>query len=166
MSANWSITSIQHVGIHVGDLARSIHFYRDLLGFELLAEWTPDAPYLNTLLGYEAPDIHAAVLRPHGSDVLIELVHLRGVNGVPAEAAAAVVGTSHVALAVTNLDELYDDLSSRGVKSVSPPVTPTAGPNQGGRVVNLLDPDGVRIELIQSTRSLADFKPVSSQSTA
>ncbi len=41
-----------------------------------------------------------------------------------------------------------------GVKSVSPPVTPTIGPNKGGKAVYLIDPDGFRVELIQSATSL------------
>jgi sugar lactone lactonase YvrE len=34
---------------------------------------------------------------------------------------------------------------------VSPPVTPTIGPNKGGRAVYMIDPDGFRVELIQSS---------------
>jgi lactoylglutathione lyase len=43
------------------------------------------------------------------------------------------------------------------VKSVSPPVTPTIGPNRGGRAVYLIDPDGFRVELIETQRSFGDF---------
>jgi hypothetical protein len=35
------------------------------------------------------------------------------------------------------------------VEFVSAPVTPTAGPNTGGRVVYMKDPDGIRVELVQ-----------------
>ena len=36
-------------------------------------------------------------------------------------------------------------------------MTPTIGPNEGGRAVYMIDPDGVRIELIQSNRSFGDY---------
>ena len=45
------------------------------------------------------------------------------------------------------------------MKSVSPPVTPTIGPNKGGRAVYLIDPDGFRVELIQTATSFGDYKP-------
>ena len=36
-------------------------------------------------------------------------------------------------------------------------MTPTIGPNEGGRAVYLMDPDGIRVELIQTRRSFEDF---------
>jgi hypothetical protein len=38
-------------------------------------------------------------------------------------------------------------------------VTPTIGPNKGGRAVYLIDPDGFRVELIQTATSFGDYKP-------
>ena len=33
------------------------------------------------------------------------------------------------------------------------------GPNRGGRAVYVIDPDGFRVELIETSRSFADFAP-------
>ena len=55
---------------------------------------------------------------------------------------------------VEALDELYEVLVGAGVRSVSEPVTPTVGPNAGGRAVYMIDPDGIRVELVQTSRSL------------
>lgn len=59
---------------------------------------------------------------------------------------------------VDDVDAWYAQLTSKGVKSVSPPVTPTIGPNKGGRAIYMIDPDGVRVELIQSSRSFGEYK--------
>ena len=75
----------------------------------------------------------------------------------PADARNAAAGTAHIGFAVTGLDELYAHLLERGVTSISEPVTPTIGPNKGGRVVYLLDPDGIRVELTQSSKWLYEF---------
>ena len=56
----------------------------------------------------------------------------------------------------------YKVLRDQGVRTVSEPVTPTVGPNKGGKVVYILDPDGVRIELIESQLTLAGDLRVSS----
>jgi hypothetical protein len=41
------------------------------------------------------------------------------------------------------------------VEFVSGVQSPTAGPSTGGRVVYMLDPDGIRIELLQTRLTLA-----------
>jgi lactoylglutathione lyase len=165
MGADWSIRATQHVGLHVTDLERSLHFYRDLLGFEVVFQWNPKAPYLSTLVGYPDPDIHAAILRPPGSNVLLELAHYRGVRAESVDAARALPGTAHIGFTVTNLDSLFDHLKAQGVGSVSEPVTPSIGPNKGGRVVNMLDPDGIRVELVESPRQFDAYDP-STEGTA
>jgi lactoylglutathione lyase len=67
-------------------------------------------------------------------------------------------GTAHIAFFVDDLDALYADLRARGVASVSDPVTPTIGPNKDGRAVYMIDPDGIRVELIQSARGFGDYE--------
>jgi len=151
------VTGPHHTGLQVGDLDRSIAFYRDLLGFELVFAWNPNAPYIAELVGYPDVDLHAAVLRPPNSTVFLELLEYRNVERAPVDTRTANPGTAHTAYFVDDLDSLYEDLVARGVESVSPPVTPTIGPNRGGRAVYLLDPDGIRVELIQSARSFDDY---------
>jgi lactoylglutathione lyase len=152
-----SITRAHHMGLQVADLDRSIAFYRDILGFELAFAWNPQAAYIRELVGYPDADIHAAVLRLPGSEVMLELLEYRNVERAPVDTRTANPGTAHIAFFVDDLDTLYADLVARGVRSVSPPVTPTIGPNEGGRAVYLIDPDGIRVELIQTRRSFAEY---------
>ena len=63
------------------------------------------------------------------------------------------IGNGHIAFNVDDLLPFYEKLKAMGVKRVSPPVTPTIGPNKGGRAVYLIDPDGFRVELIQTRPS-------------
>ena len=151
------LTCAHHVGITVGSLDRSMAFYRDVLGFEVIFGWNPRAPYIGELVGYPDADIYAVILRMPGTDVCLELLEYRNVSGSPIDAANGNPGTAHLAFFVDDLDALFPDLLARGVASVSTPVTPTIGPNEGGRAVYMIDPDGVRIELIQSTRSFDDY---------
>lgn len=152
-----SITKAHHMGLQVADLDRSVAFYRDVLGFAVVFAWNPQADYIRTLVGYPDADIHAAVLRLPGSEVVLELLEYRNVERTPIDTRTANPGTAHIAFFVDDLDTLYTDLVARGVRSVSAPVTPTIGPNEGGRAVYLMDPDGIRVELIQTRRSFEDF---------
>lgn len=154
-----SILRPHHTGVQVADLERSIRFYRDILGFELVFQWNPQADYIRTMTGYPDADIHAAVLRMPGSDVFLELLDYRNVDRTPVDTRTANPGTAHIAFFTDDCDALYADLVAKGVTSVSPPVTPTIGPNKGGRAVYMIDPDGFRVEFIQTARSFGEFTP-------
>lgn len=146
-----------HTGLTVRDLQRSLEFYRDVLGFEEVFGWNPRAPYIGELVGYPTVDLHATILRLPGSDVYLELLEYRNVETEHVATANANPGTAHIAFFVEDLDELYQSLKEQGVASVSPPVTPTIGPNKDGRAVYMIDPDGFRVELIESRRNFGDY---------
>lgn len=153
------ITRAHHTGFTVRSLERSIAFYRDLLGFEVAFQWNPQAPYIRELVGYADVDLHAAVLRIPGSEVFLELLEYRGIPEKTVDMANGNIGNGHIAFNVDELDALYERLTKAGVQSVSKPVTPTVGPNAGGRAVYLIDPDGFRVELIETARSFGDYRP-------
>lgn len=153
------IRHAHHTGLTVRSLERSVAFYRDVLGFEEAFAWNPRAPYIAELVGYPTVDLHSAILRIPGSDVFLELLEYRNVEADAVDSGNANVGTAHIAFAVDDLDALYADLTARGVASVSAPVTPTIGPNKGGRAVYMIDPDGFRVELIQSSIGFGDYRP-------
>ena len=146
-----------HTGIQVADLERSVRFYRDILGFELVFQWNPQAEYIRTIVGYPEADIHAAVLRMPGAEVFLEILEYRNVEKAPVDTRTANPGTAHMAFYTDDCDGLYAELKAKGVDSVSPPVTPTIGPNKGGRAVYMIDPDGIRVEFIQTARSFGEF---------
>jgi catechol 2,3-dioxygenase-like lactoylglutathione lyase family enzyme len=151
------IRAAHHVGITVRSLEGSLAFYRDLLGFEVVFGWNPQAPYIGELVGYPEVDLHSVILRVPGSDVFLELLEYRGVPANPVDGANANPGTVHLAFYVDDLEDLYARLTGHGVPALSPPVTPTIGPNRGGRAVYLVDPDGVRVELIQTARRFDEY---------
>jgi lactoylglutathione lyase len=123
----------------------------------MIFSWNPRAAYIRELVGYPGVDLHAAILRMPGTEVVLELLEYRDVERTPVDTSTANPGTAHIAFFVDDLDALYADLTTRGVRSVSAPVTPTIGPNEGGRAVYMIDPDGIRVELIQSRRSFAEY---------
>jgi lactoylglutathione lyase len=153
------ITKAHHTGLTVASLQRSLAFYCGILGFEVLFQWNPREPYLGELVGYPDVDMHAAIVRLPGTDVALELLEYRNVDKAAIDPANANPGTSHLAFFVDSLDEYYEELCSRGVAAVSPPVTPTIGPNKGGRAVYMIDPDGFRVELIETAGGFADYSP-------
>ena len=129
---------ILHTMLRVGDLDRSIAFYRDVLGMQLLRTTDrPDQKYSLAFVGYG----------DEASSAVIELTYNYGVDRYE-------LGTAygHIAVAVDDAKAACDAVRARGGI-----VAREAGPVKGGSTVIAFvqDPDGYKIELIQT-----DEKPV------
>jgi len=150
-SAEWTITGARHAGITVSEMDRSLAFYRDLLGLELLWRRVFEEPEIREIVGVpEASAIEVAMLRVPGSDLDVELLEYRGCEQVSGATAPSRHGTGHFCLFVESIDELHAELLARGVRFRSDgPVEMTGGPNRGGKSLYSLDPDGYIVEFHQ-----------------
>lgn len=124
-----------HTMLRVGDLDRSIAFYTDLLGMQLLRRRDfPQGRFTLAFLGY-GPETENAVL---------ELTH----NW---DTASYELGTAygHVAIGVDDVHATCAQIKAKGGKVVREP-----GPMQHGSTVLAFieDPDGYRIELLSAHR--------------
>jgi catechol 2,3-dioxygenase-like lactoylglutathione lyase family enzyme len=145
------VIGCDHFAIQVRDVDASARFYEEMLGFEPIDRVAMDQEYVQKVVGYH-PDVtlEIAVLRIPSTDVFLEIVEYRDVEKEPVDPATANPGTAHFSLFVDDLDSLYAELKERGVEFVSEPQVPVVGTNKGGRVVYMKDPDGIRVELVQS----------------
>jgi catechol 2,3-dioxygenase-like lactoylglutathione lyase family enzyme len=135
----------------------SLNFYRDILGFVEVFSWTPGAPYIGELVGYPNVQLKSTILSMPNTEFFLELIEYIGIDGLSIDSANGNPGTAHIAFFVDSVDRLFEELVGKGVKSVSAPVTPTIGPNKGGRAVYMIDPDGIRIEFIETRQSFVDY---------
>ncbi len=123
-----------HTMIRVRDLDRSIDFYTGLLGMkELRRKDYPSGQFTLAFVGYGNEDETA----------VIELTHNWG-QEQPYELGS---GFGHLAIGVPDIYRTCDRLATAGVSIPRPP-----GPmKHGGRVIAFIDdPDGYKIELIES----------------
>ena len=97
-----AITRAHHTGLTVRNLERSIAFYCDLLGFEVVFRWNPKAPYIGELVGYPSVDLHAAILSIPNSAVFLELLEYRGIPEAAVDMANGNIGNAHIAFSSTN----------------------------------------------------------------
>jgi lactoylglutathione lyase len=147
------ILAIWHTSFTVADIERSIRFYRDELGLELVHEQEQANEYTRTFVGY--PDAHLRVAQfaiPNGdqprSGHVIELVQYVAPTGEPVHPERYQPGAAHLAFQVKDTRALYARLVARGVHFISEPVAITAGINAGGATVYLEDPDGNTLEFV------------------
>ncbi len=147
--ADFSILRTNHTSFTVSDLDRSIAFFRDALGFEVTSKAPRNPDVVSRISGVEGADMVIAFVR--GPDHSIELIQYLG----PADGRGKVhsrpcdVGFAHVAFDVDDIDAAVAACEPFDVTVTGEVATIDQGPNAGGRVAYLRDPDGVCIEFIQ-----------------
>ena len=136
-----------HIGLCVSDLERSIAFYRDVLGFAEVARRLniTDAGSANLL---DFPDMDVELVYLERDGIRVELLWYRVPAAVFEEGRRPMhrVGLTHLAFRVGDLDDLCRRIEAGG-GTVLPATTATF--EQGNRGIMTLDPDGVRVELIE-----------------
>ncbi len=123
---------ILHTMLRVGDLDRSLKFYTEVLGMQLLRRTDyPDGKFTLAFVGYQEEKDGA----------VLELTFNWGVDRYDIG-----TGYGHVALEVDDAYAACDEIKRRGGT-----VTREAGPMKHGSAVIAFaqDPDGYKIELIQ-----------------
>lgn len=122
-----------HTMLRVGDLDRSIAFYTEVLGMRLLRRHDyPEGKFTLAFVGFQ----------DESEGAVIELTHNWGV-----ESYELGNGYGHIALEVPDAYAACEAIKARGGK-----VTREAGPMKHGSTVIAFveDPDGYKVELIQS----------------
>lgn len=143
------ITGADHTSYTVTSLERSLAFYMDILGYELLWQRENSNEYLRRIVGFPDAVINQAHLRIPGTTHKLELFEYVTPRGTPADIRTNNPGSSHISLLVEDLQSTYEELQAKGVQFRSPPVPINAGANPGGAALYMLDPDGITIELFQ-----------------
>lgn len=128
---------ILHTMLRVGDLDKSISFYTEVMGMQLIRRHdNEEYQYTLAFLGYG----------DESEGAVIELTYNWGTHEYDLGNAYG-----HIAIEVDNAAATCDAIRNNGGK-----VTREAGPVKGGKTVIAFveDPDGYKIELIEKKHSL------------
>ena len=121
-----------HTMIRVGDLERSLAFYRDVLGMQVLRRKDyPSGRFTLAFVGYGDESDHTVIELTHNWDT--ERYDLGNAFG-------------HLALGVEGIYATCDTLRAKGAKIVREPGPMKHG---GSEIAFIEDPDGYKIELIE-----------------
>jgi len=145
------IVSTNHTSFTVSSLDRSVGFYRDCLGFELVSRAPRDPAVIQRITGVPGADLEIAFLRGPGHT--LELIEYKApADKGRVESRPCDTGFSHLAFNVDDVDAVLAAIAPFGVKPIGAPVPINAGPNQGRKVVYVRDWDGVTLEFIETAR--------------
>lgn len=125
------IGRINHVGLSVRDLDRSIAFYRDVLGLELVSsheifvserEVLRRRDLLEAVVGMS--DVSGWVAQVRAGDTIIELWCYSTPKGrdLPADHVPADIGIAHLGLQVPDADAAWERVTAAGFASTTRPV--------------------------------------------
>ncbi len=144
------ITGVDHVGVTVSDVDRSLGFWRDLLGLGVTGRGVVEWEHLDQLVALPGTKIEWCELAlPGGGKVELAQYHRPVGDAVP-PGEENEPGRSHVSLLVDDLTEMLAMLRSNGVRArTDDPVDIPLGAYEGGKAAYVFDPDGVELELIE-----------------
>ncbi len=144
-------TVVHHVGITVSDLTLSAEFYADLLHGRTFGPYQRSGPRTDAVTGQKGAVIGQVFVTASGGRTMVELLHYSTGSQRVIDPDNNSIGAVHVAVTVENIDACLDRLRSKDVPVLSDSIE-TSPPLTGCRVVYVLDPDRVRVELVELPR--------------
>ena len=139
------VVGYRHTGIITNDIQKSLHFYRNILGFEVLEEFEESGYYIDTITNLKNSTAHFYKLQANDGTVL-ELLEYPSHKTKPVDVSIINVGVCHIALRVDNSEIAYKRLLEHDVKVLSKPIPSSCGM---AKVFFCIDPDNVRIEIVE-----------------
>jgi catechol 2,3-dioxygenase-like lactoylglutathione lyase family enzyme len=144
-------TIVDSVGVTVGDLDRSVHFYVDVLGFARVSEWEEQGADYEHVYGVFGARVRVARLSL-GAEAL-ELRQFLAPHGrpIPEDSHSNDRWFQHVAIIVSDMDRAYAALRAHGVEhaSTGPQTLPAWNKDAGGiAAFYFRDPDGHNLEVL------------------
>ena len=121
-----------HTCYRIGDIDRSVAFY-NALGFEEVGRMPIRDEAINVFMGFP------------GDGARLELTYNFGVDAYELG-----TGYNHIAITAPDLDATLASLAEQGIEPEKAPYTVREG---GSRLCFVRDPDGYRIELIETDPS-------------
>ena len=150
--------AVQHTGLTVSNLERSVDLYVRILGCKLIMSQEKTGGYLAAIVGYPNASLKMAHLSDPAGHHVIELFEYMVPEMVKTELEPRRIGNAHLCFLVSDLNAIYNAIKNEGITFVSGPVDVDTGVNAGGVGLYLRDPDGITMELFQPAPGTNAYK--------
>jgi catechol 2,3-dioxygenase-like lactoylglutathione lyase family enzyme len=139
------VKGYRHTGIICKDIEKSIVFYRDYLGLEVIQDFWDDSDYMNEITAIKGANVHMIKLKANDGTVVELLDYVTHPTELLWQEIYN-VGACHIAFQVYDIEQAYDDLVQKEVKFLSKPILSSEGI---AKVCFCMDPNNTRIELVE-----------------
>ncbi len=138
---------MRHTGIVVNDIKGAISFWVDLLGFEVVSNQIETGEFIDRLLGLQGVTVQTVKLVTRDKS-MIELLHFESHPSKNVwDGSTYSVGLTHLALNVSDIDVLIDQLKLLGFL---PLYETQLSPNGKVRVCYIPVFEGLLLELVET----------------
>jgi 4-aminobutyrate aminotransferase/(S)-3-amino-2-methylpropionate transaminase len=140
------ILATRHTGIVVQDLEKSLHFWRDVMGLQVVADFWERGEFIDTLQQLSGVNLHMIKLAaPDGT--LVELLKDEAHPTPPPDRNSLCDrGIRHIAFTVADVEASWRTLRARGCEELSVPIT---SPDGRACLFFARDPEGNLLEIVQ-----------------
>tara|TARA_B100000073_G_scaffold329247_1_gene316591 strand:+ start:14 stop:445 length:432 start_codon:yes stop_codon:yes gene_type:complete len=136
--------SIRHFGIVVKDLEDSLFFYENLLGFKVFKKMKESGPEISTFLGINNVEVTTVKMKNQFNQMIELLSYTKQKNNN--DIVINQLGPTHIALSVSNLDDLYQNFKNQNIEFISSPIITN---DKFAKVAFCKAPEGTFIELVE-----------------
>jgi len=136
------VKSFHHLGFVVKDIDRTIDFYVNILGFEVFYRWSETPEQVRGGMGIPNAGLDLVQLKGHGA--LLEFYTYPDSPGPDTPVVPNHVGAAHAGFLVHDLHAFIKELIELGVQVPNGIVELDTS-----RWVHIVDPDGIRIEIME-----------------
>ena len=143
------ITSFNHSSFTVSDLDRSLNFYCNIIGMKRISYAERPQDYTEKVTGIKGCMMKVAYLT--GWEHRLELIEYIGSKKNSQTSSIDNIGAGHICFNVTDIVKMAEEFRNKGVELLSDPILVPAGSNKDGMIFYMKDPDGIIVELIQSS---------------
>ena len=138
------IKGFRHTGIVVSNIKKSLNFYQEILGLEIIVDIREDNSYINNVCNINISNARTIKLGKNGL-IFLELLYFNPTS-IGSKYKLNDIGCSHIAFGVNNINDCYKKLLNNKIIVLS---EPKLSPNKFAKIVFCEDPDGVKIEFVE-----------------
>jgi len=143
------IESTEHFSFTVSSLEETLHFFCDLLGLKATPITDVENEDVRKIIGMPGASLRISLVEIPDTKK-IELIEYVKPKGKSIDLNTSNPGVAHIAFSVSNIEQMYEDLSKKGVKFVNPPLWAVSNDGKGRwAVCYLRGPDGITLEMIE-----------------
>lgn len=146
------IKAVDHINIVVSDIQKSVKFYTEILGFEIIRSAHLEGEWIDKIVGLKSVRAEVVYIRAPEGEPRLELLCYKNPKGLRLKnnSIPNTIGLRHIAFQVDNIDGIVKRLKKLGVFLFAEPVKVPVGTieHDAGEktLLYFTDPDGVILE--------------------